>query len=212
MMACRITHLVFWAGGTVVTPVWQATWDLIAFGREPDASARLALHRLEQGLLGGGLSPEEFCEQAAALSGSRISASDLIEQLPARIDAIPGMPELLDGLTCRRIRLSLVADIPPRWLSPALQHTGLARWFSQDQVWPAAGEGGFPAVLETLLRRGEIVPGRSLWVDDNSLRTSEALRRGVDAAVFVRPRQLYRDLGLWGLVPFQGARPPTPRL
>jgi beta-phosphoglucomutase-like phosphatase (HAD superfamily) len=212
MMACRITHLVFWAGGVVVTPIWQAAWDAIGFDRQPDASARLELHGLEHGLASGTLSPEEFCEQAATLSESNISASELIEQLPARIDAIPGMPELLDDLSCRHIRLSLVAGIPRLWLSPALQRTGLAQWFAQDEVWTAADDGGFPAVLEALLRRGQIVPGRSLWVDDSSLRTSEALRRGVDAAVFVRPRQLYRDLGLWGLVPFQGARPPTSRL
>jgi FMN phosphatase YigB (HAD superfamily) len=207
MMSCRISHLVFWAGGVVVTPVWQAAWDAVCPGRKPETAERLELHRLEQDLSAGALSPEAFCERAAKLGRSAVTANDLLERLPTRIALIPGMPEILEELACRGRTLSLVSDVPRRWLLPALEREGLTRWFAHDQVWFAAEEGGFPALLDALLQRGQVIPGQSLWVDDHSLRTAEALRRGVDAAVFVRPRQFYRDLGLWGLVPFPGARP-----
>jgi hypothetical protein len=201
MMACRINHLVFWAGGVAVTPVWQAAWDAVCPGRKPEAKARLELHRLELGLAGGALSPEAFCARAVDLSASSLPAGNLMEKLPAQVQPISGMAEVFEGLACRRLTLSLVSDYPRRWLIPALERTGLARWFAQDQVWMAAEEGGFPALLEALVLSGRMKPGHSLWVDHHSLRTSEALRCGVDAAVFVHSGQLYRDLGLWGLVP-----------
>lgn len=211
-MSCRISHLVFWAGGVVVTPVWQAAWDALSLGRKPETAERLELHRLEQDLSGGALSPEVFCERAAKLGRSAGAANDLMEQLPTRIALIPGMPETLEELACRGRALSLVSDVPRRWLMPALEREGLTRWFAPDQVWMAPEEGGFPAVVDKLLQSGRLLPGKSLWVDHHSLRTAEVLRRGVDAAVFVHPRQLYRDLGLWGLAPFPGARPPAQRV
>jgi phosphoglycolate phosphatase-like HAD superfamily hydrolase len=205
MMGCRINHLVFWADGVTVTPVWQAAWHVVCPERKPETRERLALHRLEQDLLSGALSPEEFCTRAIDLSGCSLRARDLMEKLPAQIAPIPGMPEVLEELACRRNALSLASGYPRGWLMPALERTGLTRWFAQDQVWVAPEEGGFPALLDALLRRGQIVSGRSLWVDDHSLRTTVALRRGIDAAVFVHARQFYRDLGLWGLVPLPGA-------
>ena len=205
MTVCRINHLVFWADGVVVTPAGQAAWGAVAPGRRPDAKTRLALHHLEQGLADGTLSPEEFCKGAGDLAGVSLPKGDLMEKLPEQIAPIPGMPEVLEELTCRRLALSLASGVPRQWLISALQRSGLARWLPEDQVWIAADWGGFPPLLDALLERGQVVPGRSLWVDDHSLRTSEALRRRVDSAVFVHPRQFTRDLGLWGLVPFAGA-------
>jgi phosphoglycolate phosphatase-like HAD superfamily hydrolase len=128
-----------------------------------------------------------------------------METLPDQIAPVPGMPEVLEELACRRLALSLVSGYPRQWLMPALERAGLAHRFPEDQVWAAAECGGFPQVLDLLLERSRIMPGRSLWVDHHSLRTTAALRRGIDAAVFVHARQFYRDLGLWGLVPFPGA-------
>lgn len=207
MTACRINHLVFWADGVVLTPPGRTVWELVAPGRKPDAQARLELHHLEQGLADGTLSPDGFCARAVELSGSALPASNLTERLPAQIAAIPGMAEVFEELACRRLALSLVSDYPRQWLIPALELTGLTRWFAQDRVWIAGEEGGFPALLDPLLRTGRLEAGRSLWVDHHSLRMSEVLRRGLDAAVFVHARQFYRDLGLWGLVPFPSTSP-----
>jgi hypothetical protein len=210
-MACRINHLVFWAGGVAVTPIWQAAWDAVCPSRKPNTRERIELHRLEQGLAAGALSPEDFCARAVDLSGGSFTASDLMERLPAQIAPIPGMAEVYEELACRRLALSLVSDYPHQWLFPVLERTSLARWFAQDQVWMSAEEGGFPALLDPLLRSGQVKPRRSLWVDHHSLRTSEVLRRGLDAAVFVHPRQFYRDLGLWGLVSARSSpTPPSP--
>ena len=201
MTVCRINHLVFWADGILLTPPGRAAWETLAPGRKPDAKARLELHHLEQGLADGALSPDEFCARAAALGKSSLSGAGLAQQLIEQIAPIPGMPDVLEELACRRTTLSLVSGCPRQWLMPALARSRLARSFPGDQVWIAAEWGGFPALLDGLLEGGRIVPGRSLWVDDHSLRTTAALRRGIDAAVFVHARQFYRDLGLWGLVP-----------
>ena len=208
MSACRIDHLVFWADGVVVTPPGRAAWDLLAPGCKPDAKARLELHRLEQGLTCGALSPGEFCARAAVDLGKGSPAGDsLMEKLPDQIAPIAGMPEVLEELACRRLALSLVSGYPRKWLIPALKRCGLAREFSEEQIWIAAEHGGFPEILDALLERCRIVSGRSLWVDHHSLRTTAALRRGIDAAVFVHALQFCRDLGLWGLVPFPAVGP-----
>ena len=207
MTACRINHLVFWADGVLVTPAAQAAWHVLAPGREPDAKARLELHRLEQGLADGTVSPEGFCTRVVTLCRRSVSVSGLMESLPEQIAPIPGMADVLEELACRRITLSLASGMPRQWLLPAMQRSELSRWFPEDQVWIAADWGGFPALLDALLEGGRIVSGRSLWVDHHSLRTTTALRRGIDAAVFVHARQFHRDLGLWGLVPFPAVGP-----
>jgi hypothetical protein len=199
MTVCRINHLVFWADGVVVTPAGGAAWDAVAAGRRSDTKTRLALHYLEQGLADGTLSPEEFCKGVGDLAGGSLPKDDLMEKLPERIAPIARMPEVLEELDGLRTSLSLASGYPRQWLIPALERCDLARWFSPDQVWIAAEWGGFPRLLDALLERGRIVSGRSLWVDHHSLRTTAALRRGIDAAVFVHTRQFYRDLGLWGL-------------
>jgi beta-phosphoglucomutase-like phosphatase (HAD superfamily) len=135
MSACRINHLVFWADGAVVTPAGQAVWDFLAPGRRADAKERLELHRLEQGLADGALSPEQFCTSLVALSRSSQTVPHLMETLPGQIVPIAGMPEVLEELACRRLALSLVSGYPRQWLSPAMERCGLAREFPEGQTW-----------------------------------------------------------------------------
>ena len=201
MNGCRIEALVFWSDGVTLTPPGDAAWTLIAPKRRPDAGERLALHRWEQELANGTLSPEEFCRRATELGNG--SAAGLLEALPEQIVPIAGMPEVLEELVRRGLSLSLVSAYPRQWLIPALKSGGLEQLFPEQQVWPASEWGGFPQLLDALIESDRITPGRSMWVDHHSLRTKAALARGVDAAVFVHIRQFYRDLGLWGLVPSQ---------
>lgn len=203
MKACRINHLVFWVGGVVLTPPGQAVWQALAPGHAPDPRAAQELHRLEQALADGSLSPEAFCRRAAEMAQVAAPAEVLSQALPEHIAPIEGMPEVIAGLA-ERNALSLASDYPRRWLAPALERAGLARWFGDEQIWIVAEWGGFGHGLGAWIEAGLIAPGRTLWVDHHSLRTSAALRRGVDAAVFVHARQFYRDLGLWGLAPSGG--------
>jgi hypothetical protein len=55
--------------------------------------------------------------------------------------------------------------------------------------------------LDALIAAGVVLPGHTLWIDAHSPRTSEALRKGVDADIFVDARRLRRDLALWRLMP-----------
>jgi len=58
-----------------------------------------------------------------------------------------------------------------------------------------------PALFEALVRDGVILPGQSIWIDHDPHRAMLAIRRGLDAALFEDGPRLYRDLGLWDLVP-----------
>ena len=112
----------------------------------------------------------------------------------------PGMPLLLSdpALTCE---MRLVSDYPSVWLLPALARSGLAGVFPAAEISYVADLGGFSGMFDALIARRVILPGNTLWVDYHSPRTSEALRKGIDAAIFVDARRLRRDFGLWRLAP-----------
>ena len=97
--------------------------------------------------------------------------------------------------------MRLVSDYPAVWLLPALARSGLASAFSAAEIstWPTWGD--FQGCLTPSSHSGVISPGHTLWVDYHSPRTSEALRKGVDATIFVDARRLRRDLALWRLMP-----------
>jgi hypothetical protein len=87
-----------------------------------------------------------------------------------------------------------------------MQRTGLDRQISLDSVAIISERNtvsDWSALLEMLIAEGALTPGQSLWVDHHSGRASSVIRSGLDAAIFVDAARLYRDLGLWSLVPFE---------
>jgi hypothetical protein len=58
-----------------------------------------------------------------------------------------------------------------------------------------------PVLFDRLVRDKIILPGHTLWIDHDPHRAMTAIRLGLDAALFEDAARLYRDLGLWGLVP-----------
>ncbi len=61
-----------------------------------------------------------------------------------------------------------------------------------------SGEG---SVLEELVHRETLNGTSTLFVDHNPKRCMRAVRMGIPAGVFVDAPRLYRDLGLWGILP-----------
>ena len=115
------------------------------------------------------------------------------------VAAEPGMVSLIEEVALGS-EVCLVSDYPAAWLLPALARNGLASHFPADKLFYIADLGGYATLFERLEAVGVIMPGHTLWVDAHSPRTSEALRRGIDAAIYVDARRLRRDLGLWRLV------------
>lgn len=201
-MPPRITRLTLIAGGVVLPSLPQAAASLLAPGVELPPARRRALVDAALACAEGRESPDRFCAAAVAICGERseTAAGRLQERLASELAPLEGMPALLsDGaLTCE---LRLVSDYPAEWLLPALTRGGLERIFPPSEIAYVADFGGFPGLFDALVERGLSVPGQTLWVDGHSPRTSAALRKGIDAAIFEDARRLARDLGMWGLLP-----------
>ncbi len=201
-MTNRITRLVFWAGGVVLPTLPVVTASFLAPGRQATLAERVGLTEAAYALASGQGDPEQYCARAAGCFGEpgATSASLLYERLAAGVDALPGMPDLIAETTLT-LEVRLVSDYPSVWLLPALARNGLAPCFPADAISYVANLWGFSGVLDALIAAGVILPGHTLWVDAHSPRTSEALRKGVDANIFVDVRRLRRDLALWRLMP-----------
>lgn len=201
-MAPRITRLTLIAGGVVLPSLPQATASLLAPGVGLPSARRRALLNAALDCAEGRELPDQFCAVAVGICGERseTAAGRLHERLAGELAPLEGVPALLSdlALTCE---LRLVSDYPAEWLLPALARGGLARILPAYEIAYVAGLGGFPGLFDALVERGVIVPGQTLWVDAHSPRTSEVLRKGIDAAIFEDAWRLRRDLGMWGLLP-----------
>jgi len=201
-VAQRITRLMLLAGGVVLPTLAEAAASFLVPGRTLTPGQRLGLQQVAHALAEGREQPAQFCVRAAEICGERggTAASLLDERLSKELPPQPGMPSLLSdpALTCE---MRLVSDYPAVWLLPALARSGLARVFPAAEISFVADLGGFAGMFDALIARRVILPGNTLWVDYHSPRTSEALRKGIDAAIFVDARRLRRDLGLWRLAP-----------
>ncbi len=198
----RITRLTMMAGGVVLPSLPGAAASFLAPGRELPGGQRRALLEASLPLAEGREQPARFCARAAAICGEpgEPAAAQLHERLADELAPLAGMPALLfdPALTCE---LRLVSDYPAEWLLPTLARSGLARIFPAGEIAYVADLGGFPGLFDALVERRVIVPGQTLWVDAHSPRTSAALRKGIDAAIFEDARRLRRDLGMWRLLP-----------
>jgi hypothetical protein len=201
-VANRITRLVFWAGGVVLPTLPEVTASFLAPGRPATLAERSGLQEAAHALASGQDDPGQYCARAAGAFGEpgATHSTPLYERLTAGVDALPGMPDLI-AETALTLEVRLVADYPAVWLLPALARNGLKHCFPADEISYVADLGGFAGALDDLIAAGVILPGHTLWVDAHSPRTSQALRKGVDANIFVDARRLRRDLALWRLMP-----------
>lgn len=197
----RIGHFVFWTGGVLLPRISDLSLKILCEGDSPMETI-LELNRLESALASGKISPDEYCRKAIEISRVGIRREELCARIESAPQVEPGMLDLLEEL-CGNYDLKLVSDYPREWLIPILRRTGFRRWFVADNMFFLAehshvleGERLFPELMAAAV----LFPGKSLWVDYISSRTSSAIRRGIDAAIFVDARRLRRDLSLWGLV------------
>jgi hypothetical protein len=65
----------------------------------------------------------------------------------------------------------------------------------------AGTTGDHRAMLRELLGTGILNASTTLFIDHHPRRCMEAVKLGIHAGIFEDAVRLYRDLGLWGLVP-----------
>lgn len=199
----RINRLVFMLGGVIVPPITQTVLATLALHRKPDAATWPALLDLEKSLTIGAMPPQEYCRQVIQLTGSSVGEDDLFEAIPEHAHPLPGILPLIMQLS-PKYSLRLVSDYPRCWMQPILHHTTLSPFFAPETLLVTAEHNLSPeppALFKLLVDTTMIIPGSSLWVDHNPLRTTAAIRHGIDAAIYVDTNRLIRDLSLWGLVP-----------
>ena len=190
------------AGGVVLPSLAEAASAFLVRGRELTPAERGGLQQAARALAESKTEPLPFCTQAAGICGAPdgAAAARLHEQLANELAPNPGVPSLIADVALS-YEVRLISDYPAAWLLPALARSGLAGCFPKAEIAYVANLGGFKGLFGALLAGDLLVPSHTLWVDAHSLRTSEALRQGVDATIFVDARRFRRDLGLWRLIP-----------
>jgi len=112
----------------------------------------------------------------------------------------PGMADVFDTLT-NHYELWLVSSYPSQHLAAVISKNSLSQWFDAGAVYslplPIVGHR---AILQSLVAAGVIIPGKSLWIDHDPIRTMLSVRQGIDASIFVDAERLHRDLVLWGII------------
>lgn len=111
---------------------------------------------------------------------------------------VAGMPALVAELA-RSVEVRAVAfDAPARDRLTAVD--AYRALFPVERVVLAPTDDP-PALFKHLVRDEIMLPGHALWIDSDPHRAMTAVHLGLDAALFEDAARLYRDLGLWGLVP-----------
>jgi FMN phosphatase YigB (HAD superfamily) len=206
----RIDRLVFWMAGVLTPHLCQVTLvQTLNAGSPAPADMVFALADLERELATGALSPSEYCEQALHLTRADMPAAELERRIVDALSLHADILRVIDALV-ERYDVRLLANLPPGWLEGLMDRLSLSTRFDAGHVAVVADfhpRDLSADLLPRLVDVGIIVPGRTLLVDDDPLRAETAIRAGLDAALFVDARRLYRDLGLWGLVPLRQSLP-----
>ncbi len=199
----RINRLVFWVGGVILPTLSDATLAHLLPDREPSTDQCAGILELEISLRDGEIDPLEYCHKAVEVVGVAFPPEDLNRFIPNSVALLPGIDTVIDELA-QDNECFLVSDYPRDWLMNTMGRVGLYRWFNDSTVAFTAEldtGGDYEKLFKALVKAEVIEPGRSLWIDHNSARTSTAIRQEIDSAICVDANRLYRDLGLWRLVP-----------
>jgi hypothetical protein len=206
----RIDRLVFWMAGVLTPHLSQVTLvQTLNAGSPAPADMVFALTDLERELATGALSPSEYCEQALHLTRADMPAAELERRIVDALSLHADILRVIDALV-GQYDVRLLANIPARWMDAVMDHLDLSSRFDAGRIAVVsdyAPRDLSADLLPRLVEAGVITPGRTLLVDDDPLRAETAIRAGLDAALFVDARRLYRDLGLWGLVPLRQSLP-----
>ncbi len=195
----NIQHYYFMAGGVILPRLSPQIIDTLEKqGMAFSERQRLALFDLERTLFSGALPPGSYFEQVNAAAAPRQPL--VLEEFLQGIDVDAGALSVADELR-RNSQCILVSDYPPQWLANVDHRTGVCAHF--DRVIPLQGMGcedDRAAIFSRLCAAGELEAGTSLLVDANPFRTALAIRRGVDAVIYVDERRLRRELKLRALI------------
>jgi hypothetical protein len=109
------------------------------------------------------------------------------------------LTELLAELSST-FKLWFLLDLPTVWVTEILERLPFVppeRIIDLSAYKPYSDKDLF----ERLIQYEVLRPGSTLLADHDALRSSTAIRVGLDVAIYVDADRLRRDFGLWGILP-----------
>jgi hypothetical protein len=171
-----------------------------------DEASRLLVIQLSHEFVAGALDRSSFLSRLEALMDSDVPPEVLELRILERAVPEQGLYEILQGLS-PEFNLWLMADLPPLWVLSILDTTRLTLFFPSERILDLTLDSGMASngcPFKALSQTGQLHSGATLLVDRNARRATAAIRQGWDVAIYVDAPRLRRDLGLWGILPFQG--------
>ena len=192
----RIKKVVFVCGGVLIPRLSKIVSNICQSG-----TLLHDLTRLEHDFFLGQINAMGLMDELRTFMSSR-SDDEIISAIIDKLTLTTGMIPILKSLSHSQ-NLQLIMDYPSDWHPKINNRIELNAFFSEENTFSIERGKTFDsyaAQMEFLINSGFLHPGNSLLIDYHSLRSSAAIRSGLDAAIFVAPDRLHRDLSsLWGL-------------
>lgn len=191
----KIDKIFFVAGDIFLPRIYRLTIEILGnYGLMLTDKERIGIHVLEKSFLNGTLSEDEYFLGLTSFTRRQISFNkdDLLKNISLDYDILALVKEL-----GKFKEVMLFSDFPKAWLVNIRKNNGFLDSFkrviySQEMKCKDLRKD----VLSRLMEIHEIHAGNCLWVDGDPLRTSAAIRLGIDAIIFVDERRLRRELKL----------------
>jgi len=164
------------------------------------------IYELTLDLALGKISEEEFLHSVFSLTGMRFETCNLKEMIVDNAPPILGIMDVLKELGEKK-SLFMFSQYPPEMYDRIKTRLGLDKLIPEKNVFFTSGSGVQnlkSGIIERLIFNKWITPGKSIFIDNDSRRTSAAIRAGIDAIIFVDSRRLRREIALRGLLPKLG--------
>lgn len=192
-------------GGVIIPGLVEATLESLELKKGFDPNILLDVNQAVKELIIGEINAYDYCCLVIERTGSIISVDDLLKSIPMKATISTMMISLLEQLS-NHYSLRLISDYPHQWLELIAKYTGLTRFFSEDKILILAEKNisnTNKSLIDFLVVNNMLIAGSSYWIDYNSLRTSQALRQGIDAYQYVDTPRMQHELGLRKLIPLE---------
>jgi len=190
----------FVAGGMLLPDIYSITLQMLGNKGMPVTNKQRAeISRLGRDLFIGKIPAAGYLSELSSLAGldGSVTENDLLDLI--KVDS--GALVIAADLAAKGMELVLFSDYPRTWLAKFDQAGSLTGRFnrviySQDLEYPDIQV----SIIDLLAAKQQLVGGKCMWLDGDPVRTSRAIRLGIDAIIYVDERRARRELNLRALI------------
>jgi FMN phosphatase YigB (HAD superfamily) len=199
-----IKTVFFRAGGVLLPSLYQTAVDVLKRSGTVSVKSRTRdeVHTLAESLAVGLVDESAFCKRIYELSSESMDQDEVYRSIESSKGSGIDLLKLLDKIK-KSFDLFLISDYPREWLGRLLNRFGLTACFDDSSIvyCPEKEIKNFiPDIFPIISQTAGQPKGRCLVVDSRAYITSEALRYGLHAVVWVDTFRLQRELLLRGVV------------